>query len=78
MRSHRREAMQEVEELIGLVGEAPGVTLVLVENELEPDSTGSGLSVVRPSRRRTKPGTTVKAPGRRRGGGYDRGGSSPG
>jgi hypothetical protein len=55
MWSHRREAGQEVEELVGLVGEAHRVILVLTKYEPEPDSAGGGLFAMGSSRQRTKP-----------------------
>jgi hypothetical protein len=50
MGSHRREAGQEVEELVGLVGEAHRGILVLTEYKPEPDSAGGGLFAMGSSR----------------------------
>jgi hypothetical protein len=46
---------KRVEELVGLVGEAHRVILVLTKYEPEPDSAGGGLFAMGSSRQRTKP-----------------------
>jgi hypothetical protein len=54
--SQHRPAGGEGQVFVGLVKDVPEVTLVLTEDELEPNSVRGSLSIARSSRRRMKPG----------------------